>query len=91
MRLAGTKLIHSPNDYDRRFPAGPAWSLRQDQGLTLDLNDRRQAYFVIDIDDENTLSRIFHAVVSEDMLDAKAAPSIDALHQTKSCGPISKQ
>jgi hypothetical protein len=38
------------------------------EGLTLDANDRRKVYFVIDDDDEDTPSRIFHAVVSEDML-----------------------
>jgi hypothetical protein len=38
------------------------------EGLTLDPNDRSKVYFVIDNDDEDTPSRIFHAVVSEDML-----------------------
>ena len=39
------------------------------EGLTLDANDRQKVYFVIDDDDEDTPSRIFHAVVSGDMLD----------------------
>jgi hypothetical protein len=38
------------------------------EGLTRDANDAEKVYFVIDDDDEDTPSRIFHAVVSEDML-----------------------
>jgi len=38
------------------------------EGLTIDINDRRKIYFVIDDDDEDTPSRIFHAVLSDDML-----------------------
>ena len=38
------------------------------EGLTLDSRDPRKVYFVIDDDDEDTPSRIFHAVVSEHML-----------------------
>jgi hypothetical protein len=38
------------------------------EGLTLDVNDRQKIYFVIDDDDENTPSRLFHAVMSNDML-----------------------
>lgn len=42
------------------------------EGLTLDVNDPRKVYFVIDDDDEDTPSRIFHAVVSDRMLTAEA-------------------
>jgi hypothetical protein len=38
------------------------------EGLTLDSKDPRKVYFVIDDDDEDTPSRIFHAIVSEEML-----------------------
>lgn len=38
------------------------------EGLTLDLNDPRKVCFVIDDDDEDSPSRIFHAAVSHDML-----------------------
>jgi hypothetical protein len=38
------------------------------EGLTLDQTDKTKVYFVIDDDDEDTPSRIFHAVVSENML-----------------------
>jgi hypothetical protein len=38
------------------------------EGLTLDADDKEKVYFVIDDDDEETPSRIFHALVSEDML-----------------------
>ncbi len=38
------------------------------EGLTLDSRDPRKVYFVIDDDDEDMPSRIFHAVVSEGML-----------------------
>lgn len=37
------------------------------EGLTLDSQDRRKVYFAIDDDDEDTPSRIYHAVVSEEM------------------------
>jgi hypothetical protein len=40
------------------------------EGLTIDPNDPSKVYFVIDDDDENTPSRIFHAVVSAEMLRA---------------------
>jgi hypothetical protein len=42
------------------------------EGLTLDATDRRKVYFVIDDDDEDTPSRIYHAVVSEQMLHGSA-------------------
>jgi hypothetical protein len=38
------------------------------EGLTLDSKDPRKVYFVIDDDDEDKPSRIFHAIVSEEML-----------------------
>ena len=38
------------------------------EGLTLDSKDPRKVYFVIDDDDEDKPSRIFHAIVSEQML-----------------------
>jgi hypothetical protein len=38
------------------------------EGLTVDAKDRRKVFFVIDDDDEDTPSRIFHAVVSIGML-----------------------
>jgi hypothetical protein len=38
------------------------------EGLTLDTQDPRKVYFVIDDDDEDTPSRIYHAIVSEQML-----------------------
>lgn len=38
------------------------------EGLTLDLRDSGKVYFVIDDDDESAPSRIFHAVVSEEMV-----------------------
>lgn len=44
------------------------------EGLTLDANDRRKIYFVIDDDDEDAPSCIFHAVVSAGMLSG-AAPA----------------
>jgi hypothetical protein len=50
------------------------------EGLTLDAKDRRKVYFVIDDDDEDTPSRIFHAVVSEEMLRGGAADAADTLH-----------
>ena len=49
------------------------------EGLTLDVNDRQKVYFVIDDDDEDTPSRIYHAVVSDAMLDGAAAEKPDAL------------
>jgi hypothetical protein len=42
------------------------------EGLTLDASEAERVYFVIDDDDEDTPSRIFHAVVSEDMLRSEA-------------------
>ncbi|HVF83163.1 MAG TPA: hypothetical protein VM913_03210 [Sphingomicrobium sp.] len=42
------------------------------EGLTLDANEPGKVYFVIDDDDEDTPSRIFHAVVSDDMLRGNA-------------------
>ena len=42
------------------------------EGLTLDTQDRSKVYFVIDDDDEDTPSRIYHAVVSEEMLNGSA-------------------
>ena len=51
------------------------------EGLTLDANDRRKVYFVIDDDDEDTPSRIYHAVVSDEMLHGTAAEQTDALHR----------
>jgi hypothetical protein len=50
------------------------------EGLTLDPNDKAKVYFVIDDDDEDTPSRIFHALVSEEMLAGEAADPLDALH-----------
>lgn len=41
------------------------------EGLTLDARDPGKVYFVIDDDDEDTPSRIFHAEVSAEMLDPK--------------------
>jgi hypothetical protein len=38
------------------------------EGLTLDASDEGKIYFVIDDDDEDTPSRIFHAVASKEML-----------------------
>jgi hypothetical protein len=46
------------------------------EGLTLDADDRRKVYFVIDDDDEDTPSRIFHALVSDNMLSLAAAHAI---------------
>lgn len=43
------------------------------EGLTLDQSDKAKVYFVIDDDDENSPSRIFHAAVSEAMLRGDAA------------------
>ncbi|HZV83621.1 MAG TPA: hypothetical protein VFF48_01430 [Brevundimonas sp.] len=43
------------------------------EGLTIDPKDPAKVYFVIDDDDENTPSRIFHAVVSAEMLCAVPA------------------
>ena len=43
------------------------------EGLTLDLKDPGKVYFVIDDDDEDTPSRIFHAVVSEEMITGRGA------------------
>ena len=43
------------------------------EGLTLDSNDRQKVYFVIDDDDEDTPSRIYHALVSDEMLGEPAA------------------
>lgn len=50
------------------------------EGLTLDQQDRAKVYFVIDDDDEDTPSRIFHAVVSEQMLRGEETEAFDALH-----------
>ena len=50
------------------------------EGLTLDPNDKAMVYFVIDDDDEDTPSRILHAVVSEDMLHGQVARSSNPLH-----------
>jgi hypothetical protein len=50
------------------------------EGLTLDPNDRAKVYFVIDDDDEDTPSRIFHAVVGDNMLHGTAAEPLDGLH-----------
>jgi len=50
------------------------------EGLTFDPNDKAMVYFVIDDDDEDTPSRILHAVVSEDMLHGQVARSSDPLH-----------
>jgi len=43
------------------------------EGLTLDVVDRRKIYFVIDDDDEDTPSRIYHAQVSDEMLNGVEA------------------
>lgn len=43
------------------------------EGLTLDASDPGKVYFVIDDDDEDTPSRIFHAEVSEEMITGQAA------------------
>jgi hypothetical protein len=50
------------------------------EGLTLDPNDKSKVYFVIDDDDEDTPSRIFHAVVSEDMLLGDTSERLDTLY-----------
>ena len=49
------------------------------EGLTLDANDRQKIYFVIDDDDEDTPSRIYHAAVSDEMLHGTAAKRSDVL------------
>jgi hypothetical protein len=50
------------------------------EGLTLDPNDKAKVYFVIDDDDGDTPSSIFHAVVSKEMLQGTAAERPDELH-----------
>lgn len=51
------------------------------EGLTLDASNRGRVYFVIDDDDEDTPSRIFHAQVSYEMLTGEAADKLsDTLH-----------
>jgi hypothetical protein len=50
------------------------------EGLTLDSENRRKVYFVIDDDEEDTPSRIFHALISDEMLQGDAGGSFDALH-----------
>ena len=50
------------------------------EGLTLDAKDQRKIYFVIDDDDEDTPSRIFHAEVSNEMLNGDADRPSDTLH-----------
>ncbi|WP_300974376.1 hypothetical protein [Sphingomonas sp. LHG3406-1] len=50
------------------------------EGLTLDQHDKAKVYFVIDDDDEDTPSCIFHAVVSEEMLLGRAEEPFDTLH-----------
>lgn len=50
------------------------------EGLTLDPKDKTKVFFVIDDDDEDTPSRIFHAVVSKDMLGDGAQAMSDELH-----------
>lgn len=50
------------------------------EGLTIDRNTKTNVYFVIDDDEEDTPSRIFHALVSEEMLTGDAAEFFDALH-----------
>jgi hypothetical protein len=50
------------------------------EGLTLDAKDQRKIYFVIDDDDEETPSRIFHAEVSEEMLEGDTDRPSDTLH-----------
>lgn len=45
------------------------------EGLTLDLKDPSKVYFVIDDDDEDTPSRIFHAVVSKEMITGGSVPA----------------
>jgi hypothetical protein len=50
------------------------------EGLTLDTQDRSKIYFVIDDDDEDTPSCIFHAKVSEDMLRGESKEQADTLH-----------
>lgn len=47
------------------------------EGLTLDTSDKAKVYFVIDDDDEDTPSRIFHAVLSQEMLQGEAAEHSD--------------
>ena len=42
------------------------------EGLTLDLKDPGKIYFVIDDDDEDTPSRIFHAEVSREMITGRS-------------------
>jgi hypothetical protein len=43
------------------------------EGLTLDADDPRKVYFVVDDDDEDTPSCILHAAVSAEMLSAGAS------------------
>jgi hypothetical protein len=50
------------------------------EGLTLDRNDKAKVYFVIDDDDEDTPSRIFHALISEEMLAGEVAEPSNVLH-----------
>jgi hypothetical protein len=50
------------------------------EGLTLDPGDKVKVYFVIDDDDEDTPSRIFHAVVSEEMVQDQRFDAFDASH-----------
>jgi hypothetical protein len=50
------------------------------EGLTLDPNDKAKVYFVIDDDNGDTPSSIFHAVVSKEMLQGTAAERPDELH-----------
>jgi hypothetical protein len=62
------------------------------EGLTLDFDDRQKIYFVIDDDDEDTPSRLFHAVVSNDMLNPNASEPIDALkHRTFEVGGLDRE
>jgi hypothetical protein len=46
------------------------------EGLTLDPSGKDKIFFVIDDDDEDTPSRIFHALVSKDMLQGDATDSL---------------
>jgi hypothetical protein len=46
----------------------------------LDSENRRKVYFVIDDDEEDAPSRIFHALISDEMLQGDAGGSFDALH-----------
>lgn len=69
------RWTHLFDEQDRLFFAGKI------EGLTLDAKDKCKVYFVIDDDDEDTPSSIFHAVLSEEMFQGEAAEPRDDLQQ----------